>query len=103
MAIIPAKSLNTIPRAKIVECFCDILMKEIINANAVGKKQIPFVFSERIYGTPSTQEVSEKIGFNWPYCPFESKDYIDEIKLAFRGAGYTIVHREKESFLTIYW
>lgn len=103
MAIIPARSLSTIPRTKIVNYFCDILMKEIINANAVGKKQIPFIFPERIYGNPSTQEVSEKIGFNWPHCPFESKDYIDEIKLAFREAGYTIVHRERESFLTIYW
>ena len=103
MAIIPAKSLKTIPRAKIVSYFCDMLMMEIINANAVGKKQIPFIFPERIYGNPSTQEVNAKIGFNWPYCPFESKDYIDEIKLAFREAGYTIVHRERESFLTIYW
>ena len=103
MAIIPAKSLRTIPREKIVNCFCDILMMEIINANTVGKKQIPFTFPERIYGNPSTQEVSEKIGFNWPYCPFESKDYIDEIKLAFKEAGYMIATRIGENFSTICW
>lgn len=103
MAIIPASSLKTIPRAKIVECFCDIIMKDIINANAVGKKQIPFTLPERIFGNPSTLEVGEKIGNNWPYCPFESKYYIDEIKVAFRKAGYTVSNFRGQSFDMIYW
>lgn len=103
MAIIPAKSLNTIPREKIVDCFCGALMRDILNANAVGKKQIPFILPERIFGNPATSEVGEKMGCNWTYCPYESKDYIDEIKTAFRNAGYTISNFKGHAFDTIYW
>ena len=74
MAIIPANCLQTIPRTEIVEYFCDILMEEIIRANAVGKKQIPFTFPDRIFGNPFSQKISKEYKNNWPYCPFESKD-----------------------------
>ena len=103
MVIIPAKDLTGIYRGDIVDCFCDYLMKNIQAANAVGKKQITFTLPDRVFGNPHTKQVSEKYERNWPYCPFEKKDYEEEVAQMFRNAGYRVYQPKGCAYTLITW
>lgn len=103
MAIIPARDLIGIPREDIVDCFCDYLMRNIQLANAAGKKQTTFTLPNRVFGNPHTKQVSAKYERNWPYCPFEKKDYEEEVAQMFRNEGYRVYQPKGCAYTLITW
>jgi len=103
MPIIPAKDLVGIPRKDIVDCFCDSLMKNIQEANAVGKKHTTFTLPDRVFGNPHTKQVSINYERNWPYCPFDKKDYEEEVVQMFIDVGYRVYQPKGCAYTLITW
>ena len=103
MAIIPAKDLDGIDNKDILECFCNQIMENILEANKQGKKHIAFILPEAVYGNPETKEVSKKWEKKWPWCPYHQEDYREEVAQMFRDAGYRVYQPKVYVYEVIAW
>ena len=94
MTIIKAQDLNNkITRKKVVDVFCEKLMKTIVEANDKGYHRCTFYVSS-LLGNTETGEFATRITSNILHDPayrqYIFDAYSDEIKERFTQAGYRI-------------